>query len=207
MKIVAVANEKGGVGKSAAAINLACQAMVEGATAIVVDLDPQKTAINWGLERGDGSNPGVYQADAVSIQDVISAHTGGGVAWCFLDMPGRSAAITGMGISVAHYVLIPTRPLAVDLMGSHDVVRACLRLKKPYCFLLSIAPPQPTSRRAAETMMELKKAGHPCCPVVIHQRLEVADAMAAGRGICEHKKGKAASEFAELFQWLDSAIN
>lgn len=54
--IIAVANHKGGVGKTASAVNLAAVLVESGATAVVVDLDPQGSATSWlGLD-ADGAD-------------------------------------------------------------------------------------------------------------------------------------------------------
>jgi chromosome partitioning protein len=63
-RIVAIANEKGGVGKTATVVNLGAALSLEGQKVLVVDMDPQhNTTSGLGIEATD---------DSISIYDLIT---------------------------------------------------------------------------------------------------------------------------------------
>jgi len=62
-RIIAVANQKGGVGKTTTSINFACALALKGKRVLLIDLDPQAhSTIGLGIE------PGTYQ---YAIHDVL----------------------------------------------------------------------------------------------------------------------------------------
>ena len=77
-RIITVANQKGGVGKTTSAVNLAVALALHGATVLVIDLDPQGNASTaLGVEHHVGV-PDVYRVlvEGTPIADVVAPAVG-----------------------------------------------------------------------------------------------------------------------------------
>ena len=72
-RIIAIANQKGGVGKTTTSINLSSCIAAKGKKVLVVDIDPQgNTTSGYGIEKNDLENT-IYELmlGDCSIEDCI----------------------------------------------------------------------------------------------------------------------------------------
>jgi chromosome partitioning protein len=201
MKIIALAQSKGGASKSTTAIHLACEAIHEGESAVILDMDEgQQSSAKWAKRRAahDLAGPQVAVVKAVDLQSVLQKLRDAGAQWVFIDLPGRDAPVSSSGIVVADFVIIPTRPTTIDFEASIPTVQACARAGKRYVYLLSAVQPQGNKSRGRQfrAALELLPVPPPVCPRMVGQRVEISDAVAAGKSVREVKPdGEAAKEF------------
>lgn len=128
MPIIAVANQKGGAGKTTACLNLAGGLAEAGYTVLVVDADPQASALNWRNNAGEDSLLGfdvIALPNATIHKDLPALISRSEYEVILIDCPpggalkgSRTDDITRSAMLAAHVVLIPVQPSPLDYQAA-----------------------------------------------------------------------------------------
>lgn len=200
MKILAVANQKGGSGSSTTTLNLAVAAERAGLRVILIDTDKQQSLTKWA-ERREAETPEFAFIDSdTSLEASLKGALKLGFDLALVDTPGADSAAVNEAIRLADLVLIPARPTIMDLEAVQSTVNAAHKLGKPMAFVVTQSPIQNSRANHARTAFE---AIGMVAPVVIHYRVAYQDSAMSGLGVIEYEPdGKAAREISTLWKWL-----
>jgi chromosome partitioning protein len=101
LRVITVANQKGGVGKTTSTVNLAAALALHGAKVLVIDLDPQgNCSTGLGVAHHSGT-PNVYDVliDEVPIAEVVQPADGVANLWCVpatIDLAGAEIELVSV---------------------------------------------------------------------------------------------------------------
>lgn len=204
--ILAIASEKGGVGKSTLAASLAIHWHNQGLRVLAVDLDPQGTLQDWAAvaEANKVDGPSVIgMADNVrkTVPTLADQHD-----ITILDCPGRMDTRLVAALAVADYVLVPVAPGAPDAWALGRVLDKIREMQEHRPDLragvvVNRAIRTRVASNIAHQLLDVPNMAH--CPVQIGNRAPVAEAVAAGSGVTVYDAGSLASlEVRRLADWL-----
>jgi chromosome partitioning protein len=109
MYVIAIVSQKGGVGKSTLAVHLATEAQCQGQRVLLLDLDPQGSAMEWANRRGD-LPPDVSGANPASIAKEIERAKSENYDLVIADTAPHADHAALQAARVADLVAIPCRP-------------------------------------------------------------------------------------------------
>ena len=200
MHIITFAAQKGGVGKSTLAVNLAVAAEASGIRTALFDLDPQESATAWS-ERRQEEAPHVEPISARRLDQAIDAAAASGFGLTIIDTPPAAGTEAAAAAQRADLVLIPCRPSAFDLSAIQTTAKLVQLLRKPAFVVFTAGAPN-APRVYAEAGELVECYGTPACPVIIPDRAAYRHASAEGRSVMETEPaGRAASDIRQLYDW------
>jgi chromosome partitioning protein len=206
MYIVAVIMEKGGVGKTTVALNLAVAAVQDGRNAAVIDIDQQATASNW-TDRRTTEKPWVVPTLTARLSAAIEKAREQGIDFLVIDTPPHSGMDAAEAARRADVVLVPVEP---HLFTLETLPKLADLLKMagnpPAFFVVNKAATQGTEGSTAAD--HIKAQGLTVCPVILHLRAAHRHATNVGKVAVEYEpESKAAQEVLQLYTYTMQFIN
>src|SRR5690242_19637261 len=96
MKIITLASQKGGCGKSSLAISCAVRAARNSKRVLLIDADPQRTAVKWCSDR-NGSPPVVREVAGHDLDKEVK-RVAEHFEFVFIDTPGQDHSLVATAI-------------------------------------------------------------------------------------------------------------
>jgi chromosome partitioning protein len=204
VRVLALASQKGGSGKTTLSGHLAVQAQLSGAGPVVlIDIDPQGSLADWWNER-EADLPAFAQTTVARLQSDLEILRQQGFKLAVLDTPPAITMAIQSVISVAELIVVPTRPSPHDLRAVGATVDLCERAGKPLIFVVNAATPK--AKITSEAAVALSQHGT-VAPVTLHHRTDYAASMIDGRTVMEvDPDGKSAEEIRSLWSYISDRL-
>jgi chromosome partitioning protein len=200
-KVVTVAQQKGGAGKTTLAVHLAAYWAQSGRNVAAVDIDPQGSFTHWtelrfaarphqGLGFGFAKLSGwrlPHELDRLAREhDVV-----------VVDSAPHAQTDSRTAIRYSHLVLVPVQPSPMDLWATLPTLELARAEKRRAMLVINRMPPR--SLLAAEMAQKLSQIDAVVASIVLGNRTGYAASLGQGLGVTEAEPGSvAAQEIARL---------
>lgn len=199
--VIALLNQKGGVGKTTLAVHLSMALAQRGRTTMLVDADPQGSALDWSASRQAAPLFPVIGLPTKTLHRDIPAHQAKYEA-IVIDGPPRVNELARAAILASDLVLIPVQPSPYDVWAAKEIVEL---LSEASVFKETQKSAFVINRRIVNTAIgrdvaeALSGYGVPVLTASVCQRVAFAESAAHGSTVLElEPHGLAAQEITRL---------
>ncbi|MEX0923346.1 MAG: ParA family partition ATPase [Rhodovibrionaceae bacterium] len=204
-KIITVAQQKGGAGKTTLAAHLAVAFTAAGKSVAVVDIDPQESLTLWyrlreeqpkGERRDAGAGLLVNRITGWRVKNEVERLARDHDV-VLIDSPPHAETEARIAIRAADLVVVPVQPSPMDVWATGPTLELARDEGTPALIVLNRVPPR--ANLTEEMIAAVKQYGAALARARIGNRVVFASALSEGRAVGEvQPRGKAAAEIKAL---------
>jgi chromosome partitioning protein len=209
--VIATLNSKGGVGKTTIATNLAACFAAEGKDVLLVDSDPQGSALEWKTKRPESAvSLQIIGLPASNLhQEIRKLKAKYEVV--IVDCGGRITETLRAAAAVADFILVPTLPSLYDLAATQEffakVLNEVAAIKGEIQTAIVLNQVQVGTVIAKAAQEQLTEFGKPVLDTTLHMYVAYKESAAAGLAVTEYERnGKASQEITAFYKELRGAL-
>lgn len=195
--VIALAQQKGGSGKTTIAVNLAIAFLRRGASVALIDTDPQGSLGRWFMARRARGNPGVVfsTASAWGIGYECEKYRQE-VDWVIVDTPPKADADLRPALRESDLVIVPVAMSQVDLWATEAVLDLARREHRPALVVMNRA--RAGTRLHGEVAVGMEALEATAARTPVGNRVVYAEALGEGQGALERGRGPWTAEVEAL---------
>jgi chromosome partitioning protein len=198
--IISFVNQKGGVGKTTAAINIAASLKRKNYKILFIDADPQGSATQWHAVENNNAFEILHHPEPVHRSDIEELSED--YDHLVIDAPPAISDISISILAVSELPIIPLSPSSLDIWscwGTMEMIEAVQPENPNMDVKLLINRKIPGTRVGREARASLEVFDIDVLDTILCQRVAYIDAMTSGVSVMQYApKSKAADEIEHL---------
>jgi chromosome partitioning protein len=193
---IAIANQKGGVGKTTLGVHIAMAWAQRGPRVLLVDADPQSSALDWSASRSDAGVFPVIGLPKATLHREIKP-----LAQDFdsviIDGPPRAYDVARSAIMASDIIVIPIQPSPYDVWAAKEIIDL---IKEASSFKEKLKCAFAINRKIVNTAIgrdvhrALEDYDVPVLKTSVCQRVIFAESAASGQTVLEAQPESRASQ-------------
>ena len=206
-KVITVAQQKGGAGKTTLAVQLAATLMSQGYSVATLDIDPQASLTQWYTQR------------TATLRDKNQLVHSPAAGWrlptevdrlarefdvVIIDSPPHTQTEAKTAIRSANLVLIPVQPSPVDIWATKPTLQLAATERVPVLLVLNRVPKR--TKLAAAMQDKLGEYGAAIAETQLSSRIRYAESMQHGLGVVEMNSNPAIPEIQALCEEIKDTL-